>query len=159
MGDLAAAGDCGVNQFYFYGDSAADQDRPYYGLNLYFDGDSAGVAQISSVVAASSSLAGPHAAHSANSSATTRWLPNATLTIAGAGTLTFGDVTLTDFWVVPSGSSGLRHYPVGGGNLVGFIELTVSDPAGTPEPATVGCVLAALAAIAGVRRARLACGR
>ena len=150
----------GVNQFYFYGNSASDQDRPYYGLNLYFDGDSAGVAQISSVVTASASLAGPHAAHSANGSATTRWFTDSTVLIAGAGTLTFGNVTLTDFWVVPSGSSGVRHYPAGGGdNLAGFIELTVTDTAETPEPGSLGSMLAGLGIIGGVRRVRLACGR
>jgi hypothetical protein len=149
----------GVNQFYIYGGSAPGQLNSSYGINLYFDGNNLGDAQISGLVEGSTSQSGPHPQHSANSSLNTRYFAAPSFLGPAAGTLSYQDITLTDFWVVKSENSGTYHWPQGGGdNVVAFIELTVGDsnnnPITVPEPASASLIFAALLTTISLRRTR-----
>jgi hypothetical protein len=141
----------GIYNYTLWGASNGDHGQPNFGINLFFNGNTAtpGISAFSPEAFTTS----PTSA-SANNGTTLTMVNNFGITTPGSNSLTFGNVTLTGFnWYDPnvykqnmvSAFSDTGGWS--GGNFVGNLSLDVSGPSTVPEPGTVslfGCGLVGL---------------
>jgi hypothetical protein len=147
----------GAYQFYMYGEATASD--PYYGLNLFFDGDNTNPG-ISAFAQANTDPADAPAypAISANGAANTPDLLN-NGGQSGANTLVYNDgsviVTLTDYWFSNANVRSENRVQAfdetagGGLDLTGAFAVTVTA---VPEPSTASLLALGLVGIAAMRR-------
>jgi hypothetical protein len=153
----------GANTIYFWGDSDDTAGGAFgFGLNLFVDGAGATSPSISA-------LAVPGAGPAATSNNTTGCTAGYTLQCTpGAGTLTAGMVTLTDFQVFARGGGTGGEDRVSSTNTMPFTPPTGSDgindtygsftlvftPSGAPEPATWAMMLLGFGGLGAAMRSR-----